>query len=107
MNIFLTHKRSLKTEEINNLIIAILVKTGKFNRELLKNDFYWFDILDETDMRIKNIIEFYKNILDDRHYKIENKVKSNKDKFVILMKWTYQTFFEKIEELKTKRKSRS
>jgi hypothetical protein len=104
VNLFLANKRSLKQEEINNLIKSVLVKTGKFDKTLL-NDSYWFDILNDDDDKINSIIQFYKHILDDRHYKFENKVKSNKDKFTTLLNWTYRTFFEKIEELKNKRRN--
>ena len=100
INIFLKNKRLMKIQEVNQLIKSVLVKTGEYNKDILNNDLYWYDILNNNDQQINSIIEFYKNILNDRKYKFENNIKTKNDKFITLIKWTYNSFMEKLKNLK-------
>lgn len=45
---------------------------------------------DETYNKI--IINFYKNCIEEQNYKFENNVKSKKDKYFTLRKWTLNSF---------------
>ena len=102
VNLFLKHKRTTKIQEVNLLIKSLLVKAGEYPIEQLENDLYWYELLDENTTQIKNIIQFYKNILDDRKYKLNAELKFKNDKFLTLSKWTYNTFYEKLKELRRK-----
>ena len=100
VNIFLKHKRNTKTSEINKLIKSILIKAGKYDINVLENDLYWYELLDEKTPQINSIILFFKNIFDDRKYKFDKNIRTKKDKFLTLLNWTYKSFYEKIEELR-------
>lgn len=103
VNIFLKHKRYIRIQEINQLIKSVLVKAGNYDKGVLENDLYWYNLLDESIPQINSIIQFFKNIFDDRKYKFENNIKTKKDKFLTLINWTYKSFYEKIEENRSKK----
>ena len=104
INIFLKHKRNAKISEINKLIKSILVKAGNYDLNVLENDLYWYELLDESIPQINSIIQFFKNIFDDRKYKFEKHIKTRKDKFLTLINWTYKSFYERIEEIRNRKK---
>ena len=104
INIFLKHKRNTKINEINKLIKSILVKAGNYGLNILENDLYWYELLDESIPQINAIIQFFKNMFDDRKYKFEKHIKTRNDKFLTLINWTYKSFYERIEEIRNRKK---
>ena len=101
INIFEKYKRTDSVNEINLLIKSVLCLANNSFKDISDN--YWLDILnnliniDSNDpvkiiskLKIKRIIEFYKNILDDSTYNIKN------DKFKTLIRWTVKSFNEKL-----------
>ncbi len=85
-----------KLDDIKQLIRSVLVKTEIFPKTLLHDDFYWYNCLDKIKS-IKYITNFYKNCIEERKYKFENKIKSKKDKYLTLMKWTLNSFEKEIK----------
>lgn len=93
INFYKNHKRNNinSLDDIKQLIRSVLVKTEFYPKTLLHNDFYWYDKLNEIKS-IDMIINFYKNCIEERNYKFENNVKSKKDKYFTLIKWTLNSF---------------
>lgn len=80
-----------KLDDIKHLIRSVLVKTEIYPKTLLHNDFYWYNSLDKIKS-IKYITNFYRNCIEERKYKFEKGIKSKKDKYLTLMKWTLNSF---------------
>lgn len=78
-------------DDIKQLIRSVLVKTDLYPKTLLHDDFYWYNKLNEIKS-INMITNFYKNCIEERNYKFENNIKSKKDKYLTLMKWTLKSF---------------
>lgn len=78
-------------DDIKQLIRSVLVKTDLYPKTLLHDDFYWYNKLNEITS-INMITNFYRNCIEERNYKFENNIKSKKDKYLTLMKWTLNSF---------------
>ena len=97
INFYKNHKRRNinKLDDVKQLIRSVLIKTELYPKTLLNNDFYWFNILDKIKS-IDMIVGFYKNCIEERNYKFKNGIKSKKDKYLTLMKWTLNSFENEI-----------
>lgn len=100
INIFEKFKRDDSINEINLLIKSILFLANNSYKDI--SDRYWLNILNElinidsddpikiiTKLKVKRIVDFYKNILDDSKYNIKN------NKFKTLIGWTTKSFNER------------
>lgn len=98
INLYKKYKRKElnKLEDVKQLIKSILVKTGHYNESLLHNDEYWLNKLNEIKS-IYDIITFYKNCIEERKIKFEKNVKTKKDKYLTLMKWTLNSFNDSLK----------
>ena len=102
INIFDKYKRNESNEEINLLIKSVLILSNdQLNDENL-SDKYWINILINLievksnnpkdviqKLKVKRIIDFFKNIFDDSKYEVK------KNKFKSLINWTLKSFYEK------------
>ena len=82
-------------DDVKQLIRSVLVKTELYPKTLLHNDFYWYEKLEKIQ-DLTSIISFYKNCIEERNYKFKNGIKSKKDKYLTLMKWTLNSFENEI-----------
>ena len=97
INFYKSHRRRNinSLDDTKQLIRSVLIKTELYPKTLLNNDFYWFNILDKIKS-IDMIVGFYKNCIEERNYKFKNGIKSKKDKYLTLMKWTLNSFENEI-----------
>lgn len=91
INFWKKHKQSNTIKDVNLLIKSILVYTKKFD-ETLENQYYFDQI--KSNKVLQNICNFFKTILEDKHY--INQSNKSSDKFKTLIKWTYESFYEKL-----------